>query len=107
MERHGYRDGDVDADHSHLNLTGEVACGFTAASENRRAVGELVRIDETHGGCAIGNAHNAQYGPEYFLLIDAHLGTNVVKQGRAQEITRLVTGNFLVTPVEHQARALL
>src|ERR1700722_18009620 len=107
MESHGYRDGDVHADHSHFNLAREVACGFTAASENCRAVGELVRIDETHGGRAVRNSHNAQYGPEYFLLIDAHLGANVVKQSRAQEITSLVTGDFLVTPVEHQARAFL
>src|SRR6185369_17288627 len=46
VEGHRHRNGDVDADHSDLHALDEIARGVAVAGEDRRAVAELVLVDE-------------------------------------------------------------
>src|SRR5262245_47631567 len=69
---HRHRDGDVDADHAHLDLVLELACRAAVAGEHGDAVGALVAVDEGQGLVVALPAHRAQHGAEDLVAVHLH-----------------------------------
>ena len=81
--RHG--DRDVHPDHADLNLELELA-GCTAISgEDRRAVTELVVVDEGQALLIRRDAGDGQDWPKDFVVVGSHAGLHMVQQRRVQE----------------------
>src|ERR1700679_324269 len=71
MKRHRHRDRHVDADHAGLHRTIEGTGRAAVTREDRRAVAELVIIDELQCFFERLDAHDAEHGSEDLLAIHA------------------------------------
>ncbi|MCY1435313.1 hypothetical protein D9M71_514030 [compost metagenome] len=84
VPRHRYRDRHVDADHTHLDAAGEFAGDVTVAGVARRAVAELMGVDQIDRLGKILDAHARQHRSEDFFLVDLHLGGDMVEHRATQ-----------------------
>src|SRR4029077_9072415 len=107
MEGHRHRDRQGDADHADLDSVGEFACGVAVAGEDSSAIAVFVVADELGGGVEVGAAHDRQDRPEDLLLVDPHLGLDLVKHAAAEEEAVLITLQFEVAAVDGELGALL
>src|SRR5690242_14351639 len=107
MECHRYRDRHVDADHARLDPRGELPRGIAVAGEDRGAVAEFVRVDETHRFHEVLRTDDAQHRAEDLLLVDPHFGTDLVEEAAAEEKPRLVSLKLEAAPVDDELRPLL
>ena len=107
VEGHWHGDGHVDADHADLDGLGEVAGHAAIVGEQRDAVTVLVGVDHAGGGCDVRRAHHAEHRPEDFLLVDAHVGRDIVEQASAEEKAVLVALQLQIAAVDNQFRAFL
>src|SRR5438067_136974 len=90
VERHRHRDRHVDADHADLHAAGEFARGIAVTREDRDAVAVFVVARELGRLVERIRAHDRQYRAEDLLLVDAHLGLDVVEHRAADKEAVLV-----------------
>jgi hypothetical protein len=91
VECHWDSDREVDSDHSHLDLMGELARHIAIPSEDRCAIPEFVLVDHV-GVVVLGvGGRYGEYRPEDFLAVDLHIGSNVIEQRSTDEVSVLVT----------------
>src|SRR4051794_28800817 len=83
IEAHRDRDRHVDADHAHLGLALERPRSLPGGGEDRGAVGGRVAVDQLDRLVERVDAHDTEHRAEDLVGVDAHVGGDVVDQGRA------------------------
>ncbi len=106
VERHRHRDRHVDADHADLDLVRELARRVAVAGEDGGAVAVFVLVDHAGRRLVVRRTHDRQHRAEDLLLIDRHVGGDVVEQRAAQEVAVLVALHLEAASVDHELGAL-
>src|SRR3954454_2890255 len=102
-----HRDGHVHADHADIDLGGEVARRVPIAGVDSDAVAVFVLVRQAQRLVVVPGAHHREHRSEDFLLVDAHLGPDLVKEAATHVETVLVALHAEVAPVHDELRALL
>ncbi len=104
-ERHG--DRHVDPDHADVDARCKVTRGVAVTGKDRRAVAHFV-IHRKAKRLFIGfGADGRQNRPEDLVLVDVHIGGDVVKEVRADKEAFLVALQLKVAPVDNQRGPLI
>src|SRR5215469_8001274 len=104
MPGHRDGDGDVDADHAHLDAPLELTSHPAVARITGDAVGKLVSVDKANRLAEILDPYTAQHGSEDLLLVYGHVGCDMIEERAAEEKATLVSGYLQRAAVGHQLR---
>ena len=104
VKRHRHRNRNINADHTSLHATSEVARRIAVASKQRSAIPILVLIHKLQRSLEIIHAHNPKNRPEDFFSVNPHLRLDVVEQACPQEES-FTTRQHTLTTVNNQFRA--
>ena len=107
MISHRHGQWNVDADHAHQDIVGEIAGGFAVAGVDAGAVAVDVVVDQIHRLLHGLHAYYLQHRAEDFFLITHHVGGNVIDQRAAEVEAVFIAGHAGVTAVHHDGGALL
>src|SRR5690606_29495804 len=101
----------VDTDHTHMDAAAKFTGHVTVTGKACHTVAELMLVDQLNGAGQVRYAYAAQHRAEDFILIDAHLGGDMIEQGAAHPEAVLATltgfGAVKVTAVHQQFGAFL
>ncbi len=102
---HGDWNRDVDPDHTNLDLVLEATCCATVIGEDRGAIPECTRIHQVECFVVGVHPHDREHRAEDFVCVDAHVGGDVVDQGRAEPESALTTVRLHLPAIDDECRA--
>ena len=102
-----HRNREIDADHADVHALGEIARGVAVAGEDGDAVAVFMVGGQAHRLLVILGAHHRKHRPENLLLVDRHMGLDLVEQAAADEVAVLVALQLEAAAVDHQLGAFL
>ena len=107
VEGHRHRNRHIDTDHADLHAVHVSAGRIAVAREDRRAIAELVIVDQLDRLIEGFGAHDAEHRPENLFFINAHVGGHFVEQRRADEEAVLIALQLHGAAIDDQLGAFL